>query len=176
MRYRQLIRAIESASQELAGRVASVANQALVIRNWMVGAYLVEFEQRGEDRAKYGARLLERIATDLEAKDLKGFSETNLKQCRQFYWVYPQIGQTASGFFAVLGAKPIRRSAAGELPAGPVKSASPKIRQTVSDESADIVSQIHQTLSGGLAVALPAIRQTASDESDLLPSVSIQGS
>lgn len=37
MKYRQLIRAIESASQALGGRVASVANQALVVRNWMVG-------------------------------------------------------------------------------------------------------------------------------------------
>ncbi len=50
-----------------------------------------------------------------------------------------------------------------------MKSASPKIRQTVSDEFTDTASQIHQTLSGGLAVALPAIRQTASDESGLLP-------
>ncbi len=52
MKYRQLSRAIESATQELSGRVASVANQGLVVRNWLVGAYLVEFEQRGEDRAK----------------------------------------------------------------------------------------------------------------------------
>lgn len=35
-------------------RVATVANQALVLRNWMVGAYIVEFEQNGADRAKYG--------------------------------------------------------------------------------------------------------------------------
>ena len=145
MRYRQLIRAIESASQELAGRVASVANQALVIRNWMVGAYLVEFEQRGEDRAKYGEKLLERIAGDLEAKDLKGFSLSNLRSFRQFYRTYPQIGQAVAGFFPEWPATPIRQSVTGELPGTSSQPAGPKIGRPVI---------------GGLTVAAPSIRQS----------------
>ena len=47
-------------------------NQSLTVRNWLIGLYIVEFEQRGEDRAKYGERLL----TDLSASDgVKGLSE-----------------------------------------------------------------------------------------------------
>jgi hypothetical protein len=33
-------------------RVATVANQALVLRNWMVGAYIVEFKQNGSGQWK----------------------------------------------------------------------------------------------------------------------------
>ena len=39
-------------------RAAVAVNQALVLRNWLIGAYIVEFEQNGTDRAKYGTRLL----------------------------------------------------------------------------------------------------------------------
>ena len=74
-------------------RVASVANQALVLRNWMVGAYIVEFEQNGADRAKYGERLLERLAEDLKGKGIKGLGLRTLRDCRSFVAVYPQIRQ-----------------------------------------------------------------------------------
>ena len=63
VRYTQLVKAIDAASQQLLGHAASVVNQSLVIRNWIVGAYIVEFEQHGEDRAKYGARLMRRLVT-----------------------------------------------------------------------------------------------------------------
>jgi predicted nuclease of restriction endonuclease-like (RecB) superfamily len=68
-----------------------VANQALVLRNWIVGAYIIEYEQGGADRAKYGERLLERLAEDLLAKSIKGLDERTLRQCRTFSQVYPQI-------------------------------------------------------------------------------------
>jgi hypothetical protein len=32
-------------------------NVALTLRNWLIGAYLVEYEQQGEDRAQYGEKL-----------------------------------------------------------------------------------------------------------------------
>jgi predicted nuclease of restriction endonuclease-like (RecB) superfamily len=49
----------------------------------------VEFEQKGEDRASYGEKLLKSISDKLSSK---GLSETNLKLARQFYQTYPQIG------------------------------------------------------------------------------------
>ena len=67
-------------------------NQALVIRNWLVGAYIVEFEQNGKDRAKYGAKLLEKLAMDLANKNMKGLSDPRvLRDCRVIYQIYPQI-------------------------------------------------------------------------------------
>ena len=70
--YAQLVSAISSINTQMVGRVATVANQALVLRNWMIGAYIVEFEQNGADRAQYGARLLATLAVDLKALGLKG--------------------------------------------------------------------------------------------------------
>ena len=89
--YKQLVSAITQISAQMVRRVATVANQALVLRNWIVGAYIIEYEQGGADRANYGERLLERLAEDLIAKGLKGLDERSLRDCRTAYQVYPQI-------------------------------------------------------------------------------------
>ncbi|MEI7733468.1 MAG: PDDEXK nuclease domain-containing protein [Verrucomicrobiota bacterium] len=96
MKYAQLIKAIDSTSQKLLGHAATVVNQSLVMRNWLVGAYIVEFEQNGEDRAKYGTRLLPRLAGDLKKRGVNGVSPDMLERMRQFYFVYPQAGSDIS--------------------------------------------------------------------------------
>lgn len=68
-----------------------VINQNLTIRNWLIGCYIVEYEQSGEDRAEYGAKLLEEMAKKLKSKGLKGLSRRDLSNCRAFYITYPQI-------------------------------------------------------------------------------------
>lgn len=93
MKYTELVKVIDAASTQLLGRAAAAVNQALVMRNWLVGAYLVEFEQRGEDRARYGDHLIERLADDLARRHAKGMSPTYLRLYRQLYLAYPQIIQ-----------------------------------------------------------------------------------
>jgi DUF1016 N-terminal domain len=63
----------------------------LVVRNWLIGAHLLEFEQSGQDRATYGEQLLSNLAADLKIRGLKGLRISMLKNCRQFYRVYPDI-------------------------------------------------------------------------------------
>jgi len=58
-----------------------------VIRNWLFGWYIVEFEQGGSDRAEYGANLLKTIAGQLK---LKGCSERSLALCCKFYLTYSE--------------------------------------------------------------------------------------
>ena len=119
MNYEQLLTAIDAATQSLLGRAAQAVNQALVLRNWLIGAHLVEFEQSGEDRARYGEQLLSNLATDLKAKGLKGLGVSMLKNCRQFYRIYPQIRQSLSGEFAVIpSGSEIRQSVIGESDQG----------------------------------------------------------
>lgn len=77
MKYVQLLKAIDSTSQHLLGRAAAAVNQALVIRNWLIGAYIVEFEQNGEDRARYGSKLLDCLSRDLVNRGIEGLSSTN---------------------------------------------------------------------------------------------------
>jgi len=89
--YGRLVTAIEVATRDLVGRAAAGVNEALVMRNWMVGHYLGEYEQDGADRARYGARLLERLAGDLSDRGIKGLDARTLRDCRTLYEVYPQI-------------------------------------------------------------------------------------
>ena len=58
-------------------------NVALTLRNWLIGAYLFEYEQNGQDRAEYGQKLLSKLAATLRQQSIKGLSETNLKLFRQ---------------------------------------------------------------------------------------------
>ena len=92
MKYNQLVKGIDAASRELLGHAAVVVNQSLVLRNWLIGAYIVEFEQHGEDRAKYGERLYFRLAADLRKKQINGCGERMLQQMAVFYRAYPQLG------------------------------------------------------------------------------------
>jgi hypothetical protein len=81
MNYEQLVTAIDVASQALLGRAAKAFNQALVLRNWLIGAHLIEFEQSGQDRATYGEQLLSNLATDLKRRGLKRMFEKSC-QCQ----------------------------------------------------------------------------------------------
>lgn len=63
-------------------------NRFATVRNYVIGFYIVEYEQHGSDRAKYGDRLLKRLA---ERVNKRGINETLLKVSRAFYLNYPQI-------------------------------------------------------------------------------------
>ena len=63
-------------------------NRFATIRNYVIGFYIVEYEQHGNDRAKYGDRLLKRLA---ESINKRGINETLLTNSRKFYLTYPQI-------------------------------------------------------------------------------------
>lgn len=65
-------------------------NQMATLRNWLIGCYIVEYEQKGSDRAKYGDRLLKRLE---ESVNTKGLNLTLFKNSRRFYLLYPQIGE-----------------------------------------------------------------------------------
>lgn len=41
------------------------------MRNWLIGFYIVEFEQNGEDRAKYGEFLLKNFKQKVNLKGLE---------------------------------------------------------------------------------------------------------
>lgn len=93
MKLQQLIKAINTAHLSLQSSAAKAVNRHLTVRNWLIGYYIVEFEQGGEDRAAYGERLREELSKSLK---IKGLSETNFKLNRLFYTTYTYIGQTVS--------------------------------------------------------------------------------
>jgi len=79
---------IQQTSQIMQQSALVAVNTNLTIRNWLIGFYIVEFEQKGEDRAKYGEKLLQNLADKLNED---GFSYRNLKLFRQFFTLYPQL-------------------------------------------------------------------------------------
>lgn len=70
-------------------------NIGLTLRNWFFGFYLVEYEQKGNDRAVYGENLYREIAN--RCKHINGMSKSNLYIYKTFYQMYPNIFQTLSG-------------------------------------------------------------------------------
>lgn len=99
MNFEQLINTIESTHVQLSSQAVKQVNYLQTIRNWLIGCYIVEFEQNGEDRAAYGTKLLINISSRMKARGKNGFSDRNLRQFRQFYLTYPQIWQTVSAKF-----------------------------------------------------------------------------
>lgn len=92
-----LLGALLTAHNTLQLQAARSVDTALVVRNWLFGWYLVEFEQGAAARtAQYGRQLIQRVSEGLAHRGLTGVSTTNLKQCRAFYLAHPQIGQTLS--------------------------------------------------------------------------------
>jgi predicted nuclease of restriction endonuclease-like (RecB) superfamily len=101
MEFTHLINQIADASLHLRKRALQSIDQLLVMRNWLIGFYIIEYEQLGTDRANYGDKLLEAIESDCKKQNLKGLSVTNLKLCRQFYQSYPAIGQPLADFLKI---------------------------------------------------------------------------
>ena len=94
--YGLLIEQISTLMTDAKKRVATAVNDTLVDTYWNIGKYIVEFEQEGNTRAKYGEQLLVNLSKDLTARLGKGFSKSNLFNMRLFYNRFP-IFQTVSG-------------------------------------------------------------------------------
>ena len=72
-------------------------DRSLVVRNWLFGWYIVEFEGGGSARQElYGKELIDRLSERLRTNGVKGCSPSNLRKCREFYRVFAEIRQTVS--------------------------------------------------------------------------------
>lgn len=88
MNFEALIKHINTIQNTLQAQAAHAVNLALTSRNWLMGCYIVEFEQNGEDRAAYGERLLKKLEQGL---NIKGLNERRFREFRRLYLVYPHL-------------------------------------------------------------------------------------
>ena len=88
MDFEALVKHISTIQNTLQAQAAHAVNLALTSRNWLMGCYIVEFEQNGEDRAAYGEQLLKRLEQRLKTK---GLNERRFREFRRLYLVYPQL-------------------------------------------------------------------------------------
>ena len=84
----ELSTSILQTHQSAQANAIKAVNQMATLRNWLIGCYIVEYEQKGSDRAKYGDRLLKRLE---ERVNTKGLNLTLFKNSRRFFLLYPEL-------------------------------------------------------------------------------------
>ena len=124
MDFEALVKHICTIQNTLQAQAAHAVNLALTSRNWLMGCYIVEFEQNGEERATYGEQLLKKLEQRLNTK---GLNERRFREFRRLYLVYPQLREeilqyimTGNEIRHTLSAEftePIRHSMCAELQA-----------------------------------------------------------
>jgi predicted nuclease of restriction endonuclease-like (RecB) superfamily len=76
---------------------ARTVNALMTATYWSIGRHIVEFEQAGKSRAKYGEEVVGQLAADLTTRFGRGFTRSNLFNMRAFYLANVEIVQTVSG-------------------------------------------------------------------------------
>ena len=97
MNFEALVKHISTIQNTLQAQAAHAVNLALTSRNWLMGCYIVEFEQNGEDRAAYGEQLLKKLEQRLKTK---GLNERRFREFRRLYLVYPQLKEPVTQYIA----------------------------------------------------------------------------
>lgn len=85
-----------------AGAARSV-NTAQVASNWLIGREIVEEEQKGQERADYGKKLIESLSEKMAKSHGAGYSAQNLFYMVQFYRTYPELLSSGNILHAVRG-------------------------------------------------------------------------
>ncbi len=110
MKFDLLVNSIEQTHSYFQEKASKAINVSLTIRNWLIGFYIVNFEQNGEDRAKYGEKLLVKLAE--RCATIKGLDERTFRNFRLFYLHYPQIQKVFANQVQI---EPIRRLLTSEF-------------------------------------------------------------
>ena len=88
--YVRLVSLISDTWEQAKGRSALAINTELLEASWQTGRYIVEFEQGGKKKARYGEQLIANLAKDLTRMKGRGFSRSNLIYMRKFYLTFPK--------------------------------------------------------------------------------------
>ncbi|WP_072543630.1 MULTISPECIES: PDDEXK nuclease domain-containing protein [Bacteroidaceae] len=110
MNFEALVKHISTIQSTLQAQAAHAVNLALTARNWLMGCYIVEFEQNGEDRAAYGEQLLKKLEQRL---NVKGLNERRFREFRRLYLVYPQLKEPIAQY--IVSQSQIRHTLSAEF-------------------------------------------------------------
>lgn len=86
--YDDLVIAVKNVHQFSYQAAVKAINRYATMRNWLIGFFIVEYQQKGQDRAAYGERLLKNLENTLQTR---GLNVTLFQNCRLFYACYPQV-------------------------------------------------------------------------------------
>jgi len=90
-RYQLVFGSVSGIVDVARGYTARSVNSIMTATYWMIGQYIVEFEQNGSEHANYGEEIIKRLSVDLTSRFGRGFSVTNLWQMRSFFRIHTKI-------------------------------------------------------------------------------------
>ena len=77
-------------------------NMIQLLTYYTIGKWIIEVQQKGETRARYGSQVIKRLSEEMKKNFERGFSEDSLKNARKFYLTYKdRIDETVFNLFAV---------------------------------------------------------------------------
>lgn len=124
--FEALVSQIKTVGEALQQDARVVINRNITAKAWLTGYYIVEYEQHGNDRAKYGEHLLQNLSKRLGGKSN---SVSSLRNYRQFYTYYPELQD-------VIGAYLLRHFGALDYLSERLMVFPAKIHQSLISESA----------------------------------------
>ena len=100
--FQELASIIQTTHDAAQTSAVKAINRMQTKRNWLIGYYIVEFEQHGKDRAEYGTQLLKKL---VKSVNRKGLTVTLFQNSRNFYLLYPQISENLTDTNQLFGVK-----------------------------------------------------------------------
>lgn len=86
-----LVTSLATLQQQARQAAARSVDEILTVRSWLIGAWLIAYEQHGADRARYGERLIDSLAEEFRSRHVTGLSASNLRNCRQVALAWPRL-------------------------------------------------------------------------------------
>ncbi len=148
-----LVKHIEKVGNVLRQDAHVVINRNITTRAWLTGCYIVEYEQNGNDRAKYGDQLLQNISQRLGGKS---YSVTNLRSYRLFYILYPELRP-------IIGKYLIQRFGDGKTLTQNIDFLPDTIQHSLTAESASNEKQQSATAELSVKNNQPSVTKISSD-------------
>lgn len=140
LNFTTLVDSIRQVHEHCAAQASRAVNVSLTLRNWVIGGYIHHYELNGQDRAKYGDAMIDRLAVALAKRDVAACERQRLYSYLAFFRAYPQI--------------------AGAIPSGAVpplwlrleSDRAAIVRSVAGQSDSDPSAQIVRPVTGQLAV------------------------
>jgi uncharacterized protein DUF1016 len=148
--FNSLVNSIQQIHGHLATQTKKAINISLTLRNWTIGSYIREYEQNGAERAEYGGKIVIELSHRLAKLGNIKYHPRELRRCRTFYEMYPQIRGMLSPQFDLLIPGTILKAQVSKTH----ETSTPVIRGTLSPEFQIPVNNLVNSLSFSHFVAL----------------------
>lgn len=96
MKFDLLVQSIADVHRQMQARALKAVNVGLTLRNWLIGCLISHYNLRGEDRALYGDKVVERLSQKLRDAGIGHAHRRDLYRYCDFFQTYPQIVETVS--------------------------------------------------------------------------------